>query len=113
MSEKEKDTINENYNLDEDFEDEEEIITLYNEDLKKDEDFRVVWCLEYEDKSYVLLNSVEPIEGMGEDEVYIFEYGENEKGEEYVLPIESDEKLQQVYDAYVKEYEEAYGKDAK
>ena len=51
MSDIEKEKLEENYNLDEDFEDEEEIITRYNETAKKDEDFRVVWYLEDGDRS--------------------------------------------------------------
>lgn len=46
MADKEKEILEENYNLDEDFEDEEEIVTLHNENTDKDEDFRVVWYIE-------------------------------------------------------------------
>ena len=42
MADKEKEILEENYNLEEDFEDEEEIVTLHNENTDKDEDFRVV-----------------------------------------------------------------------
>lgn len=112
-NEKKLTDVEENYNLDEDFEEPEEIITLYNEDLKKDEDFRIVWCLDYKDKTYVLLNPVEPIEDMEDDEVFIFEYGENENGEEFVEAIESDKLLEEIYNEYLKEYEEAYGADEK
>ena len=36
MADKEKEILEENYNLDEDFEDEEEIVTLHNENTDKD-----------------------------------------------------------------------------
>lgn len=111
MSDIEKEKLEENYNLDEDFEDEEEIITLYNETAKKDEDFRVVWYLEDGDRSYVLLNPVEPSEDIAEDEVLICEYGETENGEEFVEPVEDESELDRIYNLYVREYEEVCKED--
>ena len=56
MADKEKEILEENYNLEEDFEDEEEIVTLHNENTDKDEDFRVVWYIEDGGKNYLFLN---------------------------------------------------------
>src|SRR5574344_1253877 len=104
MADKEKDMKNENYDLNEDYEGEEEIITLQNGNTGKNEDFRVVEVLEYKEKDYGFLNPVEPSDEIGEGEVLISEIGENEKGEEYVIPVEDDKLLQAIYDQYVKEY---------
>lgn len=100
-----KDLQDENYNLDMDFEDEEEIITLFNEETKKEEDFRVVWDIEYKDRDYVFLNPVDPSDEIEEDEVIICEIGENEDGEEYIVPVEDEAVMQTVYELYVTEYE--------
>ncbi len=112
MADKEKDLV-ENYDLNEDYEDEEEIITLFNENTGKNEDFRVVEVLEYDEKDYVFLNPVEPSEEIGEDEVIICEIGENENGEEYVLPVDDERVLQAVYDLYVEEYNAALAEENK
>lgn len=113
MADKEKDIKEENYDLKEDYEGEEEIITLYNENTGKNEDFRVVEVLEYKEKDYVFLNPVDPSEEIAEDEVIICEIGENDKGEEYVLPVEDEATLQAVYDLYVKEYNDALAEEGK
>ncbi len=107
MADKEKEILEETYNLDEDFEDEEEIVTLHNETTNKDEDFRIVWLIEEGDKNYLFLNPVEPSDDIGEDEVLICEYGETDDGEEFVNPIDDEKELQRIYNLYVKEYEEA------
>ncbi len=107
MADKEKEILEENYNLDEDFEDEEEIITLHNENTDKDEDFRVVWYIEDGGKNYLFLNPVDPSDDIAEDEVLICEYGETKNGEEFVNPVDDEKELERIYNLYVKEYEEA------
>lgn len=107
MADKEKEILEENYNLDEDFEDEEEIVTLHNENTDKDEDFRVVWYIEDGGKNYLFLNPVDPSDDIAEDEVLICEYGETKNGEEFVNPVEDEKELERIYNLYVKEYEEA------
>ena len=107
MADKEKEILEENYNLDEDFEDEEEIVTLHNENTDKDEDFRVVWYIEDGGKNYLFLNPVDPSDDIAEDEVLICEYGETKNGEEFVNPVDDEKELERIYNLYVKEYEEA------
>ncbi len=101
--------INQNIDLEEDFEDEEEIITLFNEETQKEEEFRIIEVIDHDEKEYVLLNPVEPDEEIGEDEVIICEIGEDENGEGYILPVDSEETLQAIYDKYVAMYEEEEG----
>ncbi|MEG2453893.1 MAG: hypothetical protein RSB20_03410, partial [Clostridia bacterium] len=54
----------------------------------------------------VFLNPVEPDEEIGEDEVIICEIGEDEKGEGYILPVENEKTLEEIYAKYVAMFEE-------
>ena len=100
MADKEKEILEENYNLDEDFEDEEEIVTLHNENTDKDEDFRVVWYIEDGGKNYLFLNPVDPSDDIAEDEVLICEYGETKNGEEFVNPVDDEKELERIYNLH-------------
>ena len=85
----------------------DELIELIDDDGKVVK-FRLLDVTEYKGVKYALLLAAEPDENIGEDEVAIFRYLE----EEGVLePIEDDELLQEVFDFYQQETydEEEYG----
>lgn len=91
----------------------DDIVTLFNEETQKEEDFYTVAVIDNEGKDYIFLAPVAPSEDIGEDEVIICELGEDAEGFETILPVEDDELLQKVYDKYVAEYEKEFGPDAK
>lgn len=83
------------------FFDDEEIITLYDED-DNPVDFAEVACVEYEGNFYALLQPVEPVEGMEEDEVIICLLEQQEDGTENVIPITDEELGEKVFNEYLK-----------
>lgn len=80
---------------------EDEVITLYD-DNNNPVDFYEVACVEYESEFYVLLEPVEPMDGIEEDEVIIFKIVEQEDGTDIFQPVESEELLNAVFDEYLK-----------
>ena len=77
-------------NMDED----DDIITLYNEERDVDEDFYHLATLDVDDKWFVVLKPVEKLPDIEEDEVLI-----------YVVAIEDEDLLQKVFDEFMKEME--------
>ena len=84
---------------------EEEVITLVDED-GNEVDFYEVATLDDQDKWYILLEPAEELEGFEEGELLIYELGEDEKGEETFLPVESEETLNAVFAEFEKMMEE-------
>jgi uncharacterized protein YrzB (UPF0473 family) len=84
--------------------DEDDIVTLLN-DKGEEVDFYHVATIDYKKNWYVFLKPAEVVEDIAEDEVLIFRLGEDEKGEETLLPIDSEEELNGVYEEYLKEME--------
>ena len=82
-NEKERKTV-----VDED----DEIVTMTYEDGTT-EDFFCIAELDYEGKWYAYLQPVEETDDFAEDEVLIYEIGEDENGDEIFLPVEDDELL--------------------
>ena len=82
-NEKERKTV-----VDED----DEIVTMTYEDGTT-EDFFCIAELDYEGKWYAYLQPVEETDDFVEDEVLIYEIGEDENGDEIFLPVEDDELL--------------------
>ncbi len=72
-------------------EEDDEIVTMTYED-GTEEDFFCIAELDYEGKWYAYLQPVEEKEDFGEDEVLIYEIGE-EDGKEIYLPVEDDDLL--------------------
>ncbi len=83
----------------------EDIITLHNEQTDKDEEFYHLATLDVDKKWYIVMKPVEPLEDIGEDEVLIYEIATEKSGESYFKPIESEEELQKVFDEFIKELE--------
>ena len=71
------------------------IITLLDPDGKECE-FDVLLSFDYEGKRYVALMPVEPVEGIGEDEVLLLS-ARTEKGETIFDPIENPVLLDEVF----------------
>ena len=87
-------------NMDED----DEIITLYNEERDVDEDFYHLATLDVDDKWFVVLKPVEKLPDIEEDEVLIYEVQEGDDGDIFVA-IEDEDLLQKVFDEFMKEME--------
>ncbi len=85
-------------------EEDDEIVTMTYEDGTS-EDFYCIAELDYQGKWYAYLQPVEETEDFGEDEVLIYEIGEDETGAEIFLPIEDDDLLNTLVDELNKEIE--------
>ena len=85
-------------NMDED----DDIITLYNEERDVDEDFYHLATLDVDDKWFVVLKPVEKLPDIEEDEVLIYEVQEGDDGDIFVA-IEDEDLLQKVFDEFMKE----------
>ena len=83
------------------FFDDEEIITLYDEN-DTPVDFVEVACVEYENEFYALLEPVEPVEGLGEGEVIICKLEEQDDETELVTPVMDEELLDKIFNEYLK-----------
>lgn len=82
----------------------DDIITLYNEERDVDEDFYHLATLDVDDKWFVVLKPVEKLPDIEEDEVLIYEVQEGDDGDIFVA-IEDEDLLQKVFDEFMKEME--------
>lgn len=85
-------------NMDED----NDIITLYNEERDQDEDFYHLATLDVDDRWFVVLKPVEKLPDIEDDEVLIYEVVEGAEGDVFAA-IEDEELLQKVFDEFMKE----------
>ncbi len=85
-------------NMDED----DDIITLYNEERDQDEDFYHLATLDVDDRWFVVLKPVEELPDIEDDEVLIYEVVEGAEGDVFAA-IEDEELLQKVFDEFMKE----------
>ena len=85
-------------NMDED----DDIITLYNEERDQDEDFYHLATLDVDDRWFVVLKPVEKLPDIEDDEVLIYEVVEVAEGDVFAA-IEDEELLQKVFDEFMKE----------
>ena len=85
-------------NMDED----DDIITLYNEERDQDEDFYHLATLDVDDRWFVVLKPVEKLPDIEDDEVLIYEVMEGAEGDVFAA-IEDEELLQKVFDEFMKE----------
>ncbi len=85
---------------------EDEIVTLVGSD-GEEIDFVEIAGIALDSGFYVILQPVEPMEGMAEDEALVFAVEQGEDGEEH-FNIEMDEDtIQAVFDRYYQLLEEA------
>jgi len=86
--------------------DEDEVITLYDDDGKPVK-FSEVACIEYQGEFYALMQPVEPMEGLGEDEALIFKVREEDEDNDVFEPVTDESVLDAVFDEYLKALAEA------
>ena len=86
--------------------DEDEIITLYD-DENKPVKFYEVACVEYQGEFYALMQPVEPIEGLGEDEALIFKVREEDEENDVFEPVTDESVLDAVFNEYLNAVAEA------
>ncbi|MDI3509081.1 MAG: hypothetical protein PWP55_1273 [Clostridiales bacterium] len=97
--------------------DEENIVTLIDED-DNEVQFEHILTLEIDDKEYVLLSPLEPMEDLDQDEAIVLRIEQDENGEDIYVSIDDEDEMQAVYDAYMEiisdeedEDEDFYGED--
>lgn len=85
-------------------EEKDTVITLYDDNNKPTE-FDVLMTFDYEGKHYIALLPIEPVEGVGEDEVILLET-RKENGEELFLSIDNPVLLDEVFEEFEELFEE-------
>ncbi|AEE95885.1 DUF1292 domain-containing protein [Mahella australiensis] len=80
--------------------DEENIVTLIDED-DNEVQFEHILTLEIDNKEYVLLSPLEPMEDLGQDEAIVLRIEQDENGEDIYVSIDDEDEMQAVYDAYM------------
>ncbi len=80
--------------------DEDEIITLYDDDNNPVK-FNEVACIEYQGDFYALLQPVEPMEGLGEDEALIFRVREDDDETDIYEPVTDESVMDAVFNEYL------------
>lgn len=81
-----------------------DIVTLLDEN-NQEVDFYHIATIDYKDDWFIFLQPVELLDGMEEDEMFIFKLGQDEEGNDTILPVEDEETLGAVYEEYLKEAE--------
>lgn len=90
-----------------DFEElEDDMIVLYNEATDKDEKFYVLEIMDYKDKQFVILQPAEHLDDIDDNELLIYELGDEDDEENFLIPIEDEKLLQEVFDKFMHEAEE-------
>ena len=90
-------------------EEDDDIITLYNEETDKDEEFYHLATLDVDNSWFIVMKPVQKLDDIEEDEVLIYEIGENEEGNDVFLAIEDEDLLQRVFDEFMAEVEKMEG----
>ena len=90
-------------------EEDDDIITLYNEETDKDEEFYHLATLDVDNRWFIVMKPVQKLDDIEEDEVLIYEIGENEGGNDVFLAIEDEDLLQRVFDEFMAEVEKMEG----
>lgn len=93
--------------LEKDFEElDDDMIVLYNEAADRDEKFYVLDIMDFKDKQYVVLQPAEHLDDIGDNELLIYELGNEDDEENFLIPIGEEERLQEVFDEFMKKYVE-------
>ena len=100
MSEKEKDLA-----LDEELEELDDIVELTDESGKVMKFFHVGGT-QFDEKWYSFFMPAEEIDGLGDEEVVVFEASEDEDGKPALLPVEDNALLEAVFEQFCREMEE-------
>lgn len=83
------------------------IVTLLDEDGCEYE-FECLSTFTHEDEKYIVLAPITEMEDIEADEAVVLHVVENEDGTDTYLPIESPEKLQEVFQIYLQMVEDEY-----
>ncbi len=93
--------------VEKDFEElEDDMIVLYNEATDKDEKYYVLEVMDYKNKQFVILQPAEKLDDIADNELLIYELGDEDDEENFFIPIEDENLLQEVFDKFMKEAEE-------
>lgn len=84
---------------------EDDIITLYNEATDKDENFYHLATLDVDNRWFIVMKPVEKLDDIEDDEVLIYEIVENEDGNDTFEPIEDEALLEKVFNEFMTEVE--------
>ena len=101
-------TMFENDNMENENLDQENLVELVDEE-GNEVAFEHLMTLEHKGKSYICLVPAEPMEDVEEDELVIMRIETDEEGNDYYSTIDSDDELEEVFDAYLKIAEEDDG----
>jgi len=82
-----------------------EIITLIDDETGKEVQFDLVMGFDYEGKRYIALLPIDEVEGVGDDEVVLLEVVK-EKGTEVYKPIENPILLDEVFNEFMELFDE-------
>lgn len=86
----------------------DDIITLYNEATEKDEEFYHLATLDVDKRWFIVMKPVEKLDDIADDEVLIYEIVEDDEGNDSFAPILDEALLQKVFDEFTNELEK-YG----
>ena len=86
-------------------EEDDDIITLYNEATDKDEDFYHLATLDVDERWFIVMKPVEKLPDIEDDEVLIYEIQEDDDGNDVFVAIEAEALLDKVFDEFQKELE--------
>lgn len=86
-------------------EDDDDIITLYNEATDKDEDFYHLATLDVEERWFIVMKPMEKLDDIADDEVLIYEIQEDDEGNDVFVPIEDEKLLDRVFVEFTRELE--------
>ena len=84
---------------------EDEVIELISDDGKKMK-FYFVGTIEYKGKAYSAFEPAEEIEGVSEDDLFIFELSGDDEETAELLPVEDEALLDEVFEEFCRVLEE-------
>lgn len=84
-------------------EEEDDIITLYNEATDKDEDFYHLATLDVDKRWFIVMKPVDELPDIEDDEVLIYEILTDDEGNDVFGPIEEEALLEKVFAEFEKE----------
>lgn len=86
-------------------EEQNQIITLIDDETGKEVQFDLIMGFDYEGKRYIALLPIDEVEGVGDDEVVLLEVVK-EKGNEIYKPIENPILLDEVFNEFMELFDE-------
>ena len=69
--------------------------------------FEHLLTLDYDGTEYIVITPLDPIEGVEEGSVIILRVEQDDMGNDIFVPIEDEEELQEVYEAFLQIIDEA------